>query len=272
VGAAFGPDGTTVVTLSVQRSHVFGSESVRLTVTARRIPSGEVIRKLTFENHSRISALSPRGTYCYEPGRANVVEAATGEACEQLKDLPSILAFSPDERVVVTLAGTKDTAKLRVWDVRTGKPLTESYRVPEHQQLFDLFWLNAPNGAGEPIGPNLWDGGPLRFSPDGEMFVFAERLWDVSTGRPCSPRLFAKRAPANDIAFTADAGAVVFAKNHGVEIWQLPAPVPDEGERVARWLEIALRKQLEEGGELVPLDAVAWRAKFARLKELGGAP
>lgn len=53
--------------------------------------------------------------------------------------------------------------------------------------------------------------------------------------------------------------------------WELPAPVPDEGKRLACWVQ-AITGMALEGDAVHALDAATWNQRRRRLEELDGPP
>ncbi|HEX4420606.1 MAG TPA: hypothetical protein VH165_21975, partial [Kofleriaceae bacterium] len=127
------------------------------------------------------------------------------------QDSINAAAFSPDGTRVVT-ASVDNTA--RVWDARTGKPLTAPLA---HQ--------DAVRSAA--------------FSPDGTRLVTASsdntaRVWDARTGQPLTDPLV-HQSSVNDAAFSPDGTRVVTASlDHTARVWSLPmdgAPLADWQQR-----------------------------------------
>jgi WD40 repeat protein len=109
------------------------------------------------------------------------------------------VAFSPDGGRVVT-ASWDETA--RVWDARTGKPLTEPITHLDHVVA-------------------------VAFSPDGERILTASgdctaRVWDARTGKPLTKPLRGQSAIIA-AAFSPDGTRVVTASRDGAtRAWELP--------------------------------------------------
>jgi serine/threonine protein kinase len=111
--------------------------------------------------------------------------------------------FSPDGQRVVTAS---DSNTARVWDARTGQPLTEPL-------MHNSFVLSA------------------QFSPDGQRVVTASadgtaRLWDARTGRPLTDPLKHNDGVCS-AQFSPDGQRVVTASGDGARVWDVPvAPLP----------------------------------------------
>jgi WD40 repeat protein/tRNA A-37 threonylcarbamoyl transferase component Bud32/tetratricopeptide (TPR) repeat protein len=150
---------------------------------------------------------------------------------------------SPDgERFVTVSYGTA-----RVWDSRTGRPLTEPFRptewLPPVQSAEEAVF--SPDGqlvATFPMNdktPRIWDShtgqalsGPLRhqggvlstqFSPEGQRVVTAcidgtARVWDARSGQPLTEFL-RHEGPVYQAEFSPEGERVVTAEAKKVRIW-----------------------------------------------------
>ncbi|MGH9312913.1 MAG: WD40 repeat domain-containing protein [Vicinamibacterales bacterium] len=106
-------------------------------------------------------------------------------------DFHSHVVASPDGRsVAVSSGGSPDRGTVRVFDVRTGAPITPAMR----------FWATDM---------------PVAFSPDGRRLLTASdvgdlRLWDTRTGEPLTPVL-REQIPLHFAAFSPDGESFVVA-------------------------------------------------------------
>jgi WD40 repeat protein len=143
-------------------------------------------------------------------GTVSVWEAATGRKVATLAAYASVLAFSPDGRLLVTGRAVLMPARearatgpigdtLQVWDVDTGKVIHS--------------WAPDPRGVTR-----------VTFSPDGKWLAAtgydgAVRVWDAATGGPQAV-LPGTTAEASRVAFSPDGGLLAAGYNDGkVRVW-----------------------------------------------------
>jgi WD40 repeat protein/transcriptional regulator with XRE-family HTH domain/energy-coupling factor transporter ATP-binding protein EcfA2 len=124
------------------------------------------------------------------------------------------VVFSPDRQ---TLAAVSNPGKVRLWDVRTHKP------------------LGAFRGAHKELVIHM------RFSPDGRTLTSVSsrgkvRLWDVRTHKPLGAFLAGDTSPVSAVALSRDARTLASASGH--------APlVSDSGQTIRLW-DVRTRKPL----------------------------
>jgi WD40 repeat protein/tetratricopeptide (TPR) repeat protein len=161
------------------------------------------------------------------------------------------VAFTPDNaRVAVAYGDTcgirnrKGKGGVRVWEARTGKPVTAELDTTPAPSVRVAF---SPNGrtllalcggeamvwavdSGKPVGRPLALGGDgviewFAFSPDGRRVVAGgsggARVWDVSTARPVSPPL-QPRDSVSAVAFGPDGSRVAVGTISGTtRVWDV---------------------------------------------------
>ena len=97
------------------------------------------------------------------------------------------------------------------------------------------------------------------------------RLWDVVTGHPVGPVLL--RDGNNGIAFSGDGRRVAAAGKKGrVNVWDVPAPVSGDVERLRLWVEVLTGMELDGDDVVRPLSSDAVLERQPRLEDRGGAP
>jgi WD40 repeat protein/serine/threonine protein kinase/Flp pilus assembly protein TadD len=207
---AFSPDGTALLTGHADRMARFWDAA---TGTAKGNPLEIGGPAKPGRSISRV-AFSPDGRTALTVVEKDVRlwDVATSKPRgEAMSHPPSVtdLAFSPDSRLVVTVANDKAA---RIWDVATGQavgaplphrdPVRHVAFSPDGQTLATGGGLMAYDGGprgelrlwrptGEPLGPALQPEEVvtfLAFSPDGRVLLSAGervvRLWDATSGRP----------------------------------------------------------------------------------------
>ncbi|MBS0263859.1 MAG: hypothetical protein JSS02_18115 [Planctomycetes bacterium] len=136
----------------------------------------------------------------------------------------TVIAFSPDDRLVVT-AGDDNAA--RVWEIVTpwsqDAPITSAPRQPLTELRHNNNILSA------------------RFSPDGRLLATASRnrvvrLWDLATGQEAWPPLH-HAFGVSSLDFSSDGFQLLAKIQDSLQIWELasenPLPQPI---RAGRWL------------------------------------
>jgi WD40 repeat protein len=162
------------------------------------------------------------------------------------------VAFSRDGTLVAS--GSQDNT-VRVWDVRTGDPVSDF--MPHR-------------------GP-IWYTTCVAFSPDGETVVTGcddrtARVWDVATAQPIGP-LLTHESGVRMVAFFDDRKVVTGTATGEVRFWDAErGPLRGDIERVRVWIEARTGLRLDDAGTVQALDTKEWRARMERLAALGGAP
>jgi WD40 repeat protein/tRNA A-37 threonylcarbamoyl transferase component Bud32 len=268
------PDGKTLVTLE--------DEQARLWDVVTGQPIGKPMHTVSLNEiqwYSQAAVFSPDGRKVLISHRdtAQVWDAATGDPIGPLLkqsnairafafglsgDVISVpplnlrsktedAAFSPDRQTILT--GSEDGIA-QLWDVTTGKPLAFAF---EHDLAVHY----------------------VAFTPDGRL-AYALRadhiaqLWDVRTGKPVGPPLLSVPPPPFHRLAISPSGKHVLTGilDNAPRFEPLPAPLPDDPERVELWVQVITGMELAPNGAIHALDAQTWQARSARLKELGGAP
>jgi WD40 repeat protein len=245
-GVAFSPDGRTVLTGCQDRRARFWEAA-----------TGKPLGLAALEHPRSVEAAcySPDGrtvVTCDDHGRAYFWEAATGRPLGDPLALPHggfSLAFSPDGRTL--LVGCRDMTA-RLWDAANRRPLGPVLR--HHASV-----------------------AAVAFSPDGRLILTGSydgtaRLWEATSGTPVGPPL-QHDAEVAAVAFSPDGRtALTGGADRLARFWPVPAPFPEEVERVTLWVQVLTGMRLD--GEGVPhmLDAEAWQACRRRLEEIGGPP
>ncbi len=162
------------------------------------------------------------------------------------------LSFSGDGRRVAS--GGVDNA-VWVWDVASGKPVSEVIRLPSPIEV----------GVGTAL------------SSDGRTVVTASsdgtvRIWDVSTSQPIGPTL-TQNANSGGVAFTRDGRIQAGSFSGTVHVWDAQrTPLRGDPVRIRIWVEVITGFEMGAEGKRRALDGHEWRTRRARLQELGGPP
>jgi WD40 repeat protein len=275
---AFGPDGKSLLVLS-------GNDKNRRAVLTRWDPSeGKQLSSTALLGKEQEKwrawlslSFSPRGTYCAlvyytelppRPGTLALFDTATGDVVLQRTEQVGFaeFAFAPGGKRFLTVTkvaraesgGGRCWAEVRLWDVATGRPVSEPTRHLETKYI-DM-------KAGRTV-----------FSPDGRTFVTNDhsdlQFWDAATAKPIGSPLHAPRrvhtlAPDPKGKWLAVAGA----NDAGVLLIPAPPPLPGDPEHIRLRIEVATGMELDPGGAVVELDAKTWRERWERLQKLGGPP
>jgi dipeptidyl aminopeptidase/acylaminoacyl peptidase len=196
--ARFSPDGTRVVTASLDHTARIWDVATGAQITPDLLHSDEVQEARFSPDGTRVATASKDNT-------ARIWDARTGKPVGQvLSHLRTVhnLAFSHDGLRLVT-ASADHTA--RIWDAITGEPLTAP--MEHNRDVLDASF--SPN-----------DRRVVTVSEDRTV-----RLWDPETGLPLSEPLRHSR-PACVAQFSPDGKEVatgVFAPDYPGHIWQVPS-------------------------------------------------
>jgi WD40 repeat protein len=278
---AFSPDGKLFLTASRWGVEALNNQVVMLWETATGKPVGEPLRH---EDPVIAAGFSADGrtvltaTGGYGGGEVQLWEAATGKRLGQplrcwagpppvgkkavmTEDLqpyapqgPQAAVFSPDGKAVMTLH-LEDG--VRLWAAATGRPIGE----PLRQQAWG-------QGAGKVV-----------VSPGGRMILtdagFEAQLWDATSLKPIGRPIQLEKDwdwRFCSVAFSPDGRTFLTSGFKAPRLWQVPAPLDGEAERIRLWLEVTAGLELDAGGAAVQLNAKAWRERWERLQKLGGPP
>jgi len=172
--------------------------------------------------------------------------------------------FSPDgsrfavttytERKWTANISTSEDGQMRVWDTRTGRPITpvmelgprrirECVFSPDGQVLLsvddDLVQVWDPE-TGKAVGPTTWDESlepinQVSFSSDSRRIVTASgdqyrtggaRVWQTHTGKPLTP-LLRHHAQVNHAVFSPGGDLVATASaDHFARVWEVETGLP----------------------------------------------
>jgi WD40 repeat protein len=243
---AFSLDGKTILTITSGKA---GSDTAQLWEVATGKPLGRFLKERHWE------AFSPDGKTLLKGvgDTARLYEAATGNPIGhplQHQGLVRAVAFSPDGKTVLTGGGDGEKDEARLWDVATGKPIG----APLH-----------PRGSVSVVA----------FSPDGKTVLTGgttAQLWEAATSKPLGPPF---QGGGTFVGFGSDGKTVLMASDLFTEddacLWDV-IPVSGDLGRIALWVQVSTRLELDEGGAVRELDDETWQHRLRRLQELGGPP
>jgi WD40 repeat protein/tRNA A-37 threonylcarbamoyl transferase component Bud32 len=178
--------------------------------------------------------------------------------------------LSPDGRFLLTVHTMPITERggraqgvqghARVWDVRTGEPLTP---------------LLPHNARGHEAGKLVARPELATFSPDGLRVATIDgtevRVWETRSGHPAAPPL-KHNAPVWCLSFLADGNGLVIGSGHQAQVWDL-TPEGRPVEDLVLQARMLAGRALDVGGGLVPLGFdefhTIWQTLQAR--QVGGA-
>jgi WD40 repeat protein len=280
---AFSPDGKSLLALSGR------DKNRRAVLTSwdpsegKQLSSTALLEKEQDNWRAWLSlSFSPRGTYCalvyhnvLAPGLGTLAlfDTATGDLVLRREERQSLaeFAFAPDEKrfLTVTKRARDESpdggcrAEVRLWDVATGRPVSE----PTYHLETPYIELKAGRTAFSPEGRTFVTNNPSGGLQHGLQF------WDAATTKPIGPRLQPWWV-GDTLALDPEGKWLAAATENDAGVLLIPAapPLPGDPEHIRLRIELATGMELDPGGAVVPVDAQAWRQRWERLQELGGAP
>jgi WD40 repeat protein len=255
---AYSPDGKTAATASKDGT-------ARLWEVPAGKPVGEPLRH---DGAINALAFNPAGGTVLTAGAdrtARLWDAATGQPITTLQHQGEVLqaTFSRDGKVFLTVSADRT---VRVWDGATGTPASPP--LPHQDPI--LAAAISPDGRVVLTGTGTGSGEPFKGGG-------AARLWDTTTGKPLGEAL-RHQLPVRAVAFSPDgrsfltAESVTWKGEGDARLWDAPAPVEGELERLVLWVQVLTHLELDRGGTAHPLDDATWQERRRRLEELGGPP
>ena len=193
-GLVFSPDGRTLISMSTidDRQHVLMWDMTHYTL----------IKQLLTCNSVESLDLSPDGKIL-TTSEGLLWDLSTGQQIASLEGAKSIMAFSPDGRI---LASGGERAII-LWDVATRQPI------------------------GPPLeGHSLWDYN-MSFSPDGKILASASRksveLWDVANHQMLAPPLEGHQSDVYSVAFHPNGSMLASGSFDGtIILWDIATLQP----------------------------------------------
>jgi WD40 repeat protein/tRNA A-37 threonylcarbamoyl transferase component Bud32 len=243
--AVYSPDGKTVLTGSADRSARFWD-------AATGKPRGQPLRH---EDAIITVAYSPDGKTALTGSRdrtARLWNVATGKPIApplRHQGWVQSVAFSPDGKTALTAS---DDQTLRLWDAATG------------QSVGPLLRYRSRVGA-------------VAFSPDGRMIALGSeegsaQLIQTDTIRFLGGSMW-HRKWINAVAFSPDGRILVTGSTDGsARIWDVPAPLTCDVERILLWTQVLTGMELDTDGVVHVLNPEQWHQRRQRLQKLGGPP
>jgi WD40 repeat protein/tRNA A-37 threonylcarbamoyl transferase component Bud32/uncharacterized protein YbaR (Trm112 family) len=304
LAAAFSPDGATILTGTGDPTLGRSPAEARLWDAAtgkligQPLPHGGSIAGVSF---------SPAGTTfltACSDWHARLWDVSSRKLLQTFEHSPAqgavtAVAFSPDERIIITGSGTPKTGQAIQWDLISGKMLGKPM---EHGSIV----LGVAYGAdGKRIltgsadhTARLWDAHscqpmgssvshtnfvrPVAFSPDGQTILTGSwdgmaQLWDAATRKPLGPAL-KHDGWVTSAAFSPDGRTILTGSGDllrlkgEARLYDVPLPVSGDVERIVLWVQVLTRMELEKDGTLRSLSSATWSERRARLAKLGGPP
>jgi WD40 repeat protein len=177
------------------------------------------------------------------------------------------LDISPDGGRLAT--GSVD-GSIRLWDVRTGRPISK---------LMDHTARTALLGADAEAVDERWSASVfvLAFDPAGELLASggadgAVRLWDATWGWLVG-ELTALPRPIVSLTFRADGSALlVIDSDWQMAVVPVPDPISGRKDRLMAWVHTLTQLQLDSADQAQPLDGQGWYHQVRRLEDRGGPP
>jgi WD40 repeat protein len=99
------------------------------------------------------------------------------------------------------------------------------------------------------------------------------RIWDIETAKPIGPKL-RHEAALRTAAFVENDSQIMTGTSAGtVRIWDVSrSPLRGNVERIELWLQVSTGMELDDAGEIHPLDPESWHERKKLLEEQGGPP
>ncbi len=243
---AFSPDGRLLAAGTAEIIH-----QLVLWDLATRRPRGAPIRFKDWACHLAFSPDGSRLAVGSHDSTARLVNAATGlaigEPLQNAACLGSVI-FSPDGSTLLTATRFRpEKSVVRSWDAVNGRPRPGSITLPATITQ------------------------DLAFAPDGTFFAAgcddgSVSLWDVAAMRKVGPTRILRGRVAG-LAFSSDGASLLTVNDRGhLAAWTVPRPSALSVNRLARQAGTRTGVGLDPAGQLVVLDAEAWR----RLREEDG--
>ncbi len=182
-------------------------------------------------------------------GSVKVIETTTGRYRQVLRHDGNVrgVTFSPDGRLILTNHRAGEDGALRLWDARTGEPVSPVISCPRQP------WI------------------PPVFSPDGRTFaaVFGAksvRLWDVASARPIGP-IMMLRHQCGALAFRPDGRTLLAVDARGnVRSFSVPRPAAGTVEDLTRRVQVRTDMEIDKVKDTAILSPNDWE----RLRADGG--
>jgi WD40 repeat protein len=296
--AAFTPDGRRVVTVS--RAGVRFWDAATGESAGQPLPHQGILQMAVFSPDGKTLLTADQTLRDQRPRLWDVATGKqNGEPLEQ-GGTTFAAVFSPDSRLVAT-AGRNSVARL--WEAATGRPVGQPLRHGHEVNAIAF----SPDGEAvltgsadqsaqlwgvatcKPVGRRLLHVSPVTavaFTPDGRALLTTEakslgvvtagsttHLWDRATGKPLGQPLPGLLITPSGPGSLPPGRTALLRSGNEARLWELPAPLAGDRERVALWAQVTTGQELDaETGEVRALDAAAWQERKRRLDELGGPP
>ena len=231
VGAAFSPDGSTVISGGMDGTARLWNAASGKTICSPLHHGGEWVR-VAFSPDGRTVLTCSVDQTGSESNTARLWDGTTGQSLGPSLHLrPQVqiwsAAFHPDGRLVLT--GLEDNVA-RLWDLAAGKPIGPllNHQILPYSMAFSPDGKSMLTGSADGIARH-WDtatgkpiGAPMNhrgrvwsvaFSPDGRTIATSgadrtARLWEAATGKPLGPPL-RHESQVRCVAFNPDGKSIL---------------------------------------------------------------